>query len=512
MELMGQENNEKDVKLKKIIKISLIISVVLLIIVAGLMIFLQYQDSKQLKLYVDRTKTKLADDLLIFDENSDKIYVSIKDMAKLAGYEYYNGDYNQLTEEQNKCYVNNKKEVAGFELGSNQMYKADPTSNSKDYDWYTIDDPVRTVNGKLYVTSKAIQKACNISFTYNKEKNRIEVLTLPYLVSSYEAIAINNYGYAGLDDNYQNQKAILYNMLVVKKQEAKDKFIYGVISLDNKAIIGTKYTKIEYIEIANDFYVTIDKKVGIMSNEGAQKIEPSYDTIKVLDNDTRLYYVKNGNLCGVLDRNGKRVLYLEYSQIGVDSSLYPSNKIKNSMFLFDNCIPVMKNGKWGIFDKNGNQLLDVVYDSLGYINGTKKDASANNLLIIPEIEGIVVCLEGKYGIVNSTGKMIVTCAFDRIYSVTNLGEDKFYLETNGQTMEVKEYIKYMEQQNATIQPNQIEEYNTLNTNTLNQNTSNTNALDNGSTVVAPTTVDPSAVTMDTQTTQQTTDVQVTTTI
>ncbi len=474
MNLMEQENNEKDKKVKKIILTSLIIVVVIFFIVLAVMLYCSYQESKQLKLYVDKTRTAIKDDLLVFDNTSNKIYLSIKEMASIAGYEYYNGDYKNLTEEQNKCYLNNKKEVAGFELGSNQLYKTDPTENTQDYDWYTLDEPVKIINGELYASSSAIELACNVSFTYNQEKNRIEIMTLPYLVSAYQAIVINNYGYAGLDEAYQNQKAILYNMLVIKKQEDKKTFKYGVISLDNKQIIGTKYDAIKFMEISSDFFVTTDKKVGILSSEGAQKIEPSYDEIKILDNDSRLYYVKNNKLAGVLDKNGNRVVYLEYEKIGVTSSSFPSNDIKNSMLLFENCIPVMKNNKWGVFDKEGNLIIDTVYDGLGYIGSTKKDNAVNNLLIIPSIEGIVVCQNEKYGIINSRGKFVAPVSFDRIYSVTNLGSDKVYLEYGDQTIELEDYLKLNGQSTGST-----EDADTNNTvDTTNTTVDNTNVVEN----------------------------------
>lgn len=494
MELIGQENHEKDDKIKKIVVIALIISVIALVIVVGLIIYLAYADSQTLKLYVDKVKTPISTDLLKFEETSpDKMYFSIEDIAKIVGYDYYHGDFKRKNEDQDKCYLDNKKEVAGFELGSNQLYKVDPTVTNQDYEWFKMNEPVRLINGKMYVTSKAIETACNVSITYNQDKNRIEILTLPYLAEQYESIAINNYGYSGLDSNFNNQKTILKGMLVIKKQEGKDKFKYGVVSAqDNKQIIGVKYDKIEYIEIANDFYVTSDKKMGISSGEnGATKIKLEYDTIKVLDNDLRLYYVKNGNAYGVLNRNGDRVVYLEYNQIGVDTSLFPSNEIKNSMLLFDNCIPVMKNNKWGVFDKNGNVLAETVYDSLGFLRGTSKDSNINNLLVIPSIEGIVICKDGKYGIMNSTGKFLSPIVFDKIYSITNLGEDKYYLEYNGQTYTLEEYLKLSNQSSSTNDTqtgttgnnstsNEVDT-NTIGSNTIDANTINSNNVDTNTT-------------------------------
>lgn len=446
------EQNNKDEKVKHIIKIAIIITVILLFLVIAMMIYIFYQDSKELKLYVDRTKQPIASDLFIFNDNASQIYVSISDIAKLVGYEYYNGGYN--TEEQNKCYVDNKNEVAGFEGGTNQLYKADSISNIREYDWYTLNEPVRVINNKLYATKESIEKAFNLVFIYDTAKNRIEIRTLPFLVSIYEQEAIN-YGYAGIDTEYKNQKTILQNMLPVKKSEGKKVegktiFKYGVITMDNRQILGPKYDKIEYIESLNDFYVTLDGKMGIMSNEGAQKIQPSYDEIKVMDNDLRLYYVKNSNACGVLDKDGQRVVYLEYNKIGIDATLFPNDDITNDKLLFDNCIPVMKNNKWGAFDINGEVVINTNYDSLGYVEGARKDSANYNTLLIQDIQGIIVCRDKKYGIINSTGKTIVTPVCDKIYGIKDLGVNKYYVEYNGETLELNQFLRTMVQSNGEI--------------------------------------------------------------
>lgn len=438
---MGEEMNEKTKRTKKILKIAIILTVILFFLVLGIMLYMNYVESKTLKLYVDKTRAQMPSTLFSFDQTSGKLFVSIEDLAKIGGYEYYHGDYNKLTEENTKCYVNNKKEVAGYESGSNLMYKLDPTANTTDYDWYTMSEPARTINGKIYVDSDDAGIGLNLKIKYNQQYNRIEIITLNYLVSQYESIVSSNYGYSGVAPEYKNQKALLYDLIVVRKQEEKDKYKYGVITTDNKDVIGAKYDAIEFIEVSKDFYVTTNKKMGIFSSEGSQKIEPNYDSIKILDNDLRLYYVQNNNMYGVLDKNGKRVVYIEYEKIGVDTTQFKTNDIKNSMLLFDNIIPVMKGKKWGAFDKNGNQVLDTVYDSFGCITSSQKDQVSNNVLVIPDIEGIVVCRDKKYGIINSSGKAVAPCAFNRIYSVTNSGKEVYYLDYNGQQISITDYMK-----------------------------------------------------------------------
>lgn len=453
MNLGGQNIQAKNTaNIKKIIIISIIVSVVILFVVLGIYMYVIYEDSQTLKMIIDGKQVAMAKELFIFDEENDKTYISISDFAPLVEYRYFQGEYNKHTEDSSKCYIQSRDEVAGFGLGSNRLYKVNPNDTTANYEWYTINEAVKSNNGKLYCLEDAIEKACNLQFEYNKEKNRIRITTLGRLVANYQEIAVNNYGYAGIDTQFANTKAILQGMLVIKQtdKDASGKEIansakYGVTTLDNKNIIGAKYDEITFEEMTQEFFVTSNKKVGILSNDGAQKIDLNYDEIKVLDNELRLYYVRNGNVKGVLDRNGQRIVYIEYNQIGINAALYPSNNITNNMLLFDNCIPVMRDEKWGIIDVKGNQILPLEFDSLGYISGTRKGSSENNLIIIPDIEGIVVCKNEKYGIVNSTGKLIAPYAFDRIYSITMSGKDTFYLTYGDQTITLEDYLKLSQQ-------------------------------------------------------------------
>ena len=53
--------------------------------------------------------------MLVF-ENDGKIYAPIKEIASYLGYESYNGEYSQRSEEQSKCYIQNEtcEEIARY--------------------------------------------------------------------------------------------------------------------------------------------------------------------------------------------------------------------------------------------------------------------------------------------------------------------------------------------------------------------------------------------------------------
>lgn len=214
---------------------------------------------------------------------------------------------------------------------------------------------------------------------------------------------------------------------------------------------------------------------GVLSTTGETKIGLNYDEVTLLNNDLRLYYVKRGNKCGVLDRNGRIVVHIEYDAIGIDSSLYPKNQIKNQRLLYDNCIPVKQGQKWGFYNKRGELIVPVEYDNIGFVVSTSNEKSMNNVVIIEDIDGIVVGKEKKYGVVNSTGEIIIPCEFDRIYSVTSGGEDIYYLEKDGQTIYLDDYIVENNlksyKNNTLVKPEE-------NTNTEQNTTNETNSVEN----------------------------------
>ncbi len=108
----------------------------------------------------------------------------------------------------------------------------------------------------------------------------------------------------------------------------------------------------------------------------------------MIDKDNGLYLAKNGNKYGILGDKGDIIIHLEYDQIGIDSSKFPSNEISNKYLLYDELIPVYQNKKWGAFDKTGKQIIPIEFDTIGCT--LKSNANANNLVIIPSYKAIVL--------------------------------------------------------------------------------------------------------------------------
>ena len=462
------EVTEEQLKAKKWMKIIGIILIILLFICIGLIVFLYYFEASQLKVTVDGVDNTNLKDILLIEK--DEVYVPIRAFASYVGYESYSGDYKQYAEDETKCYVQCANEIASFTMNSDKIYKL--LTNGNDYEYFTINEPVKMINGVLYTTKEGAEKAFNISFTYDVEQNRITIFTLPYLVT-YWAGQFTNSAIAGDGSNFSNQKALLYNMIIVKNADDH----YGVYDLSGNEILGTKYTSVEFVESTMEFIVRTDEnKMGIMSYDATTKISPEYDEIKQIDKDSGLYLVTNNNKQGVINNSGNIIIYLEYDQIGIDSSKYNSNNIKNQYLLYDNCIPVKVNNKWGIFDKTGRQILSIEYDDLGCSvgAGSSETQTVNNILLIPEYDGIVVRKGDLYGIVDSKGKELLPIVLESIYSTTSAGKETYYMIYNDQIMNVityiETYVRPTTENNSTTQNNTD---NTNNTNTGN-NTQTTN--------------------------------------
>ena len=475
MNLIEEEFQNKEEKKKKrtttIILVAIIFVFIAIIATVGYLMYLQNSTLKVLLDGKENSKVKQ----LIQIEDDGTVYFPIKEVASYFGYESYNGEYKDKSENASKCYIQNENEVANFSLGSNKIYKLDLTNSNDNYEYSYTKKPVKAKEGILYATSEAIEKAFNVSFQYDQDKNRIIIYTLPYLVQSYSGKVLDS-GYSEISDVFANKKAILQNMLVVKKGENKN--IYGVIDTQGKTILEAKYDNITYLPNVGDFLVESNKKVGVLSKNGESNIQIIYDSIDLMDCDAGLYVVKKDNKYGVLDLQGKTKIFTENDEIGIDASKFEQNNIKNRYLLAENLIPIRKDKLWGLYDKNGRKIVDFNYDSFGYVASTNKDAL--NLLVIPDYNVIVACKGKKYTLLNSAGEELFAPIADDIYMTIDGGEKHYWIAVNDQRMDATEFLdkKGVSSNNST---SSNKANNTTNNNSKDSNeTNNDNSANNES--------------------------------
>lgn len=429
-ESLDCKKKDKSKKMAKIILILIAVIVVAIICVLGTLMYIQ---DSELKLYINGTSNDKVKDMMVIEDDGT-VYFPVKEVASYLGYQSYNGEYTDKSEDASKCYIQNDDEIANFVLNSNKIYKLVLENSDGNYDYYYAKKTVKAMNGKLYITSDALENAFNLAFTYDTEKNRAYIYTMPYLIESYESKVLD-YGYESISDNFVNQKAILNNMLVVTKNQGKT---YAVIDTNGSAIIEAKYDNIEYLQNTGDFLVTSNNKVGIISSKRETKVQLLYDSLELVDSDAGLYIAKRDNKYGVIDSKGNIKVYIEYDQIGIDNTKFEQNNIKNKYLLDNGMIPARKDKYWGAFDKNGNEVLGFEYDSLGYIATSNKEAI--NLLIIPDYNLMVVCQNKKYALVNSSGEMVIRPVLDDAYMTISAGKKYYYMNANDRKINIEEFL------------------------------------------------------------------------
>ena len=474
MNLLDEDfTNKKENKTKNIIKVIIVLMILVVIVIVGILCYMMYLERARLKLVLNGQQNEDVKELLVIESDAT-IYVPVRAISSYLGYSCYNGEYTDRSEDNSRCYVQSEDEVANLTLNSNKVYKLNLAENEDEYSYVYMDKPVKAIDGQLYITTDGMQKVFNTTFEYNESNNTYAIDTISYLASIYET-AVLNYGYTDISDNFENEKAMLKNMLVVT-----DGTSYGVINgLDGTEILECKYDDILYEEAVGDFIVCSNNKYGIIGTDQRTKVEINYDSIGLIDYDAGLYLVRRNNQYGVIDLNGNTIIYPENDRIGVDISRFEENDLKTGYILVDNLIPVMRDNKWGLFDLHGNQVVAFEYDSFGYIANNNREAT--NLLVIPSYNVIVACLNNRYTLLNASGEQAFRAFVDDIYMTITGGEKHYTMIANDRTYDVEDYLDRLGVQSTSENTNTTSDTTETNTSESNENTTNDQVNDNNMT-------------------------------
>ena len=426
MELYEEVENRKKSKIPMIIGICIGILIIIIVSIIGTIIYLQ---STVLTIKLDNQINHDIEKILYItgDENSQQIYIPIREIAKYFNYEDYRGDYISKSEDTTKCYVKSENEIAMFTKDSNILVKINGNS---DYEYINLKEKVFEKDGELYTSIEGIEQAFNILFEYDLQKNKINIYTMEYLYQAYAtALGITGSEETGtVSELFSDKKAIFQDMIIIIKNNQ-----YGVISASTgNLLLETKYEDIKYLPTTSDFLVKSNGKYGILGKDVSIKIKMIYDEIKTMDNQNELYLVKKNNLYGVVDKSGKTIIEPIYPQIGIDISKYQQNGIQNQYVLLDEIIPIKNSdGLWGIFNTKGEKIKDFEFSELGC--NSVKEASAFPALVIPAYKIIIVKKDDHYNLMTTSGEVLISSyVLNSVYIKLNVetGENRFYMSYN----------------------------------------------------------------------------------
>ena len=461
-ELFSSELAKTNKQKKTVLIIIIILSIILVFLIAAT-VAVKQKEANRFKTYYNG-KEKIFSNTFMKQANDGTYYINIKEMAELEGYTYNPGEYKKYEETEESCNVSKDIEIVSLVAGRDYFYKTIDKTNASEYtinnyaakagaknskysfpstaangsvETYEIEKPIELINGTLYAPVEIISDIFNVRVVQKEKSISIQSLSYVYYKASQ---TITDAGYTTMSGDFEDVKALIYDMAVISNGTYQ-----GVLSLvdASKLIISTQYSELQFIQNSKEFLVTAtgsnnSKTVGLISDEGKVIIKPTrYDQISVLSDKNGLYLVKSGQNYGVLDRNGDIVVYVDYQEIGLDNmSDFPLEDTTNASVLFEKFIPVVDNGKYGLYNIEGVETLKPVYDSFGYLVQNDESTKELNVLSIPAnlgIKGLVVKLNGYYGIYDMTTEALcVPCVFEKIYAETKANVTTYYLQAPGE--------------------------------------------------------------------------------
>ncbi len=176
-------------------------------------------------------------------------------------------------------------------------------------------------------------------------------------------------------------------------------------------------------KIASKTYFTIlkDNKYGVMDERGTLIVDPSYAEMIIIPNnkkdvflctydvdyDTGTYKTKALN-------SKNEEIFTEYEQI---EAIQNQDK-NNNLWYESNILKIKKEGKYGLIDLTGKELLPAEYDSIIGLEGIEN--------------AIKVSKEGKYGIVGISGEIIIKPEYSDISGLGKDNKSGFIIKSDNQ--------------------------------------------------------------------------------
>lgn len=190
----------------------------------------------------------------------------------------------------------------------------------------------------------------------------------------------------------------------------------------------------------NSFLVKRNHKFGLVRKNGQSVIPIEYSHINL--NSEYIILTKAGR-CGLTDWEGNEIVPVCYKDIRILSgksailkddslsSLYFFDKnitpqeYDSISYLYGNLCKVSRNGKFGIIDEDGNTVIPLIFDCLGYYDYIRKT--------MPAIK------DSKYGIIDINGYEVIPIIYDPIEEQ----ELKAYGNVNDMTIVMSHIEIYM---------------------------------------------------------------------
>ena len=162
------------------------------------------------------------------------------------------------------------------------------------------------------------------------------------------------------------------------------------------------------------FALYAENKWGVINQYGEQVIIPSYQEMIVIPNKTKDVFICTYNIdeqtgeyqTKALNSKNEEIL-TGYEQIEALENIDENDNV----WYEENILRIKKNGKYGLIDFNGKELLPAEYDEITVLDGIENS--------------IIIKKDGKLGLVNDNGSIIVEVEYKEIKSLGNTYKDGY---------------------------------------------------------------------------------------
>ena len=191
-------------------------------------------------------------------------------------------------------------------------------------------------------------------------------------------------------------------------------FVIGIKEiLKDRPITNEKVFALAYYTIYEE------EKWGVIDTKGNVIITPTYDEMIIIPDNTKPIFIcmenvnyQDGTYSSKAINEKNQELYTNYDKVEV---IYNHDE-NNNLWYESNVLKVQKDGKYGLINLDGKEVLECSLDSIEAMTGTKSV--------------YITTVNGKKGLVDNMGKVIIENKYQEITSLTEQYENGFIVKND----------------------------------------------------------------------------------
>jgi hypothetical protein len=296
--------------------------------------------------------------------------------------------------------------------------------------------------------TKLILSFKGLSGLYNLETNDWSIplsyeSIVPFTESTYKVKLNGKYGLVDVFNNivvpfewaYLGSFEAAENYCLVKDPISDKYGLYNLIS--KKMVISCEYDEIRRTNNPSHFKVLNEQKFNIVDINNVLLFKNWYSVLIIPKGGRRNFIVQLNNKMGIIDKNEKAIIPIEYKYISTDSYKDGSYLARNNKgyygclsldgkitlpFKYSN-VEKVGYGRANIIAKTDNKCGVVrINDGMPY-----EIATCNFDNVVSEGKAFVVEKDDKFGLIDNYGEKLTEIAFDNIKGVLNSGSSRSIL-------------------------------------------------------------------------------------